>query len=159
MTLEASHPLDTLHISPHRILVSAHDRAAADALVRLLAVCGHAARAACGMADVLALAREFQPQLVILNLDSPAADGMETARVLRHSRHRDQRITLLALTGRSDSQALAQAHAAGFDIVVPAPVDDRLLCDLVQGVIDTPCADAHTGDALDRVLSGAPSPP
>lgn len=152
---DTAHALDTLPTHSHRILVAAHDTAAADALVRLLAVCGHPARAACGMADVLALAEEFQPQLVILTLDSPTADGIETARILRHSRHRDDRITLLALTARTDSHALAQAHAAGFDIVVPSPVEDSLLCDLVQGAIDTHSADAHAGDALDRVLCGA----
>ena len=62
---------------------------------------------------------------------------------------------LVALTGRTDGPALAQAHSAGFDIVVSASVEDRVFCDLVQGAIDTHSADAHTGDALDRVLCGA----
>ena len=128
-------------------------------MVRLLAGRGHAECAACGISDVLALAAEFQPQLVILSIDPPTPDDMETARVLRHSKHREERITLVALTGHTDSQALAQAHAAGFDIVVPTPVDDRLMCDLVQGAIDTHSADARAGDALDRVLCGAPPTP
>jgi len=151
--------LDSPANSPHRILVAAHDRPVADALVRLLVGRGHDARAACGMADVLALAAEFQPQLVILSVDSPTPDGIDTARVLRHSKHRDERLTLVALTERTDSHALAHAHAAGFDIVVPAPVDDPLICDLVQGAIDTHSADARAGDALDRVLRGAPALP
>ncbi len=151
--------MDTPAPSPHRILVAAHDKPAADALVRLLVGRGHAARAACGMADVLALAAEFQPQLVILSIDPPTPDAIETARVLRHSKQRDERITLVALTDRTDGHALAQAHAAGFDIVVPAPVEDPLICDLVQGAIDTHSADARAGDALDRVLRGAAAAP
>lgn len=151
--------MDSPVTSRHRILVAAHDRPAADALVGLLVGRGHDARAACGMADVLALAAEFHPQLVILSVDSPTPDGIETARVLRHAKHRDERITLIALTERTDSHALAQAHAAGFDIVVPAPAEDTLLCDLVQGAIDTHSADARSGDALDRVLRGAAAEP
>ncbi len=143
----------------HRILVAAHDRPAADALVQLLIARGHVARAAFGMADVLALFAEFKPQLVILSIDSPTPEGIETARALRHAKQRDQRITLVGLTNHTDSNALAHAHAAGFDIVVPVPVEDPLLCDLVQGAIDTHSADARAGDALDRVLRGAAAVP
>jgi PleD family two-component response regulator len=151
--------LDSQANLPHRILVAAHDRPAADALVRLLIGRGHVVRAACGMADVLAVFAEFKPQLVILKLDSTAPEGIETARALRHVRHGDQRITLVALADHTDSNALAQAHAAGFDIVVPVLVEDPFICDLVQGAVDTHSADARAGDALDRVLRGAAAVP
>ena len=147
--------MDTDLPPPHRILVATHDKAVSDALVRLLAGRGLEARAACGTSDLLELAKEFQPQVVILAIDSPMGDQMQTASLLRHSKHREDRITLVALSVRTDSQTVAQAHAAGFDIVVPTPVDHRLLCDLVQGAIDTHSADARADDALTRVLCGA----
>lgn len=147
--------MDTALPPPHRILVATHDKAVSDALVRLLAGRGLEARAACGTSDVLELAQEFRPQLVILAFDSPMGDAMQVASVLRHSKHREDRITLVALSDRNDSHAVAQAHAAGFDIVVPAAVDHRIVCDLVQGAIDTHSADARADDALTRVLCGA----
>ena len=132
--------------------------AAAEATARLLTGRGHDARAVAGMADLLALAASFEPHLVILHIDPPAPSALEAARVLRHSKRRAARIMLIALTTTTtasiDSHDVAQAHAAGFDMVVPAPVDDDFMCQLVQGSVDTHSADAHPGDPLDRVLSG-----
>ena len=147
--------MDTDLPQPRRILVATRDKAVSDALVRLLAGRGLEARAACGTSDVLKFAKEFQPRLVVLAIDSPRGDEMQTASLLRHSKHREDRITLIALSVRTDSHTVAQAHAAGFDIVVPTSVDHRLLCDLVQGAINTHSADARADDALTRVLCGA----
>ena len=134
--------------------------AAAEATARLLTGHGHDARAVAGMADLLALAASFEPHLVILHIDPPTHSALEAARVLRHSKRGTARIMLIALIASTDSTAssdgldVAQAHAAGFDLVVPAPVDDDFMCQLVQGSVDTHSADAHPGDPLDRVLNG-----
>lgn len=100
---------------------------------------------------VLAFQR-FQPDVAMLDIERHELAGFNAARLLRHGRPGRSRILLLALIGPTDNAWRDAAHAAGFDVVVPKPVDTELLVDLLDGLLQTQGTDASRGDALDRLL-------
>ncbi|MBC8058031.1 MAG: response regulator, partial [Rhizobiales bacterium] len=102
---------------------------------------------------VLAI-HQFQPDVAMLDIERHELEGFDAARLLRLRRPGRHKILLLALTGATDSAWRDAAHAAGFDVVVPKPVDADLLVELLEGLLLTRGEDARGGDALDRVLHG-----
>lgn len=137
----------------HRILVADDNVEIAQALEALLSAHGFTVEIAYDGQQAVDIAARFQPELVILDIKMPVMNGYEAARVLSHAKTGKDKIMLLALTGFSGEQSRDEAHAAGFDVVVPKPVDGNYLCDLIQGFLDTHSADAAPGDPLDRVLT------
>ena len=73
-----------------------HD--AAESLALQLQLRGHDVRTAHDGAEALAVAGEFKPEIVLLDLGMPKMDGYETAREIRR-RPWGRRATLIALTG------------------------------------------------------------
>jgi CheY-like chemotaxis protein len=76
-----------------------------------------------GGAEALELCRQLDPDAVLLDLNMPDLDGLETARAIR----RDPKLThlrLVALTGRGTWELRRKAIEAGFDefLVKPVPV-------------------------------------
>lgn len=138
----------------HRILVAGADTASVDALVSLLALQGHEVRSVADERQAVPASIAFRPALVILEVNAPDCGGLDVARTLRRrARSNPRRILLLGLIGCADDALRDDAHAAGFDLVVPKGVDGAHLCDLVCGLIDSGAADARPGDALERALS------
>ena len=145
--------LENRSMSRHRILIADNDATSVAALVRLLMLQGHEVRAVHGVRQAVRVSASFGPELVILEVTRPGCDGLDAARTLRcRSRTSGRRILLVALTTLSGPPLNDEAHAAGFDLVVPKAVEGAYLCDLVQGLIDTRALDARQGDPLDRVL-------
>jgi DNA-binding response OmpR family regulator len=66
-----------------RVLVVEDDEAIADVLRRTLRQEGHEVRSAADGVEALAVAEEFIPDLVILDLGLPKLDGVEVLRRLR----------------------------------------------------------------------------
>lgn len=139
----------------HRILVADDDADTADTLARLLDLHGYEVRTVYDGQQAINAAEHFHPHLVILDIRMPVLNGFEAARVLNHTKTGGKKLLLVALTGLPDGATRDEAHAAGFDVVIPKAVDSEYLCDLVQGLIDTNERDAHAGDPLDRVLVAA----
>jgi two-component system CheB/CheR fusion protein len=104
------------------VLVVDDNKDAANALRLLLEGEGHEVRTAGdGMAG-LAIAREYGPEVVLLDISLPRLDGYETARRMREdARLRD--VTLIAITGYGQSHDRARAAAAGFDHHLTKPVE------------------------------------
>jgi DNA-binding response OmpR family regulator len=102
----------------------------ADALSRLFTTYGHECRtAACGEA-ALAAAREFDPDIMIVDLDLPDFSGCEVARRWRAETRRQPFMT--AMTGRSDTDRRKESLAAGFDHHVIKPIDTGLARRILQ---------------------------
>lgn len=109
-----------------RILVVDDNADAADALGLLLEREGHEVCTVYGSADALRRAREWQPEVVLLDIGLPQLDGYEVARRLR----RDPALRqprLIAITGYGQVDDRDRAHAAGFDEHLVKPVDLRAL--------------------------------
>jgi signal transduction histidine kinase len=96
-----------------RILVVDDNLDAASMLATMLTLRGHEVRCAATAAAGLAAAREFQPELAILDIGLPDMDGHALARRLRAD-PRTRSIVLAALTGWGTGADLARSKQAGF---------------------------------------------
>jgi signal transduction histidine kinase/ActR/RegA family two-component response regulator len=112
-----------------RVLVVDDNRDGAETLAAVLEVMGAQAIVAHDGGTALRLAREFDPQLIVLDIGLPGMDGYETARRLRQLP--GLRPYLVALTGYGSQQDRQRALDAGFDEHLVKPLSseatDRLL--------------------------------
>jgi signal transduction histidine kinase len=106
-----------------RILVADDNNDAAGALALRLELAGHDVRTAQDGLEALAVARTFQPEIVLLDLGMPAMDGYETARHLRRLSWGKQ-ARLIALTGWGQQQDRIRTAEAGFDVHLVKPVSE-----------------------------------
>ena len=83
-------------------------------LSELVTLLGHEARVANHGDQALAVAQEFHPDLVLLDLGMPDPDGYEVARRLR-AQPDGRDIQLVAMSGWGHATARERAVRAGFD--------------------------------------------
>jgi signal transduction histidine kinase len=110
-------------IPSQRILVADDNEDAAESLTLRLQLAGHDVRTARNGAEALAIAGEFKPQIVLLDLGMPKMDGCETAREIR-KRPWGKRATLIALTGWGQQEDRRRTAEAGFDRHLVKPVGE-----------------------------------
>lgn len=119
--------------APLRIVIVDDNHDSADTLAVLLKVKGHAPRVAYNAGDALALARDYAPQLMILDLTMPDVDGFALLHELRTiDALRDT--TCVALSGHARASDLARSERAGFDAHLVKPVEIDVLDALLQRV-------------------------
>ena len=97
-----------------RVLVADDNADAGHTLAALLEIAGHETRVVHDGVAALAVASQFAPQLVFLDIGMPRLDGYETARRLRASPELEGAM-LVALTGWGAEEDRARSRAAGFD--------------------------------------------
>ena len=100
--------------SPQRILVIDDNVDITTSLRLLLQALGHDVRVAQDGPRALVIARDYQPELVFLDLGLPRMDGYEVSRQLR-TLPNGPAMKIIALTGWGDAQARELSAAAGFD--------------------------------------------
>jgi CheY-like chemotaxis protein len=81
-----------------RVLVVDDNRDSADSLAKLLGLWGYDARVSYSGAEAVEVAREFLPEVVVLDLAMPGMSGYEAARRLRQIPGLDATL-FIALTG------------------------------------------------------------
>src|ERR687889_156010 len=91
---------------PPRVLVVEDDQEIAQVLLRSLRMEGYEARASYDGETALADAREFSPDLVILDLGLPRLDGIDVARMMRKD---GGDVPILMLTARDAVEARVRA--------------------------------------------------
>jgi two-component system, chemotaxis family, CheB/CheR fusion protein len=112
---------------PLRILVVEDNIDAAETLDTLLQLWGHTVALAHAGAEGIALARDFQPHVVLCDIGLPGGlDGYAVARELR-ARADGGAPFLVALTGYGQDEDQRLAAAAGFDRHLVKPVDHDVL--------------------------------
>ena len=104
-----------------RVLVVDDNEDAASSLAALLSHEGHEVRVAHGGEEALALAFEFEPEAVLLDIGMPGMNGLEVARELR--RRMGTGVRLIAVTGWGQAQDRELTREAGFDFHLTKPVD------------------------------------
>lgn len=110
-----------------RILIVDDDADAADSLASLLQSSGYGdARVAYTGAAALALAVEFRPTFLLVDLDLPDMSGYEVARQLSQHPH-PQSLRLIALTASSEHPGRELARAAGIERYLSKPVSAAAL--------------------------------
>jgi signal transduction histidine kinase/ActR/RegA family two-component response regulator len=117
-----------------RVLVVDDDPAVADSMAALLKIEGHAVRTAANGEAALALARDFRPRLVLLDIGMAGMDGYEVARRLRAQQDPNERLCLVAVTGYGHAEARARTREAGFDQHLVKPVFPEIICKLLAEI-------------------------
>jgi CheY-like chemotaxis protein len=113
-----------------RVLVVEDSVDSAETLGELITRWGHEVKLAHDGADALRLAREFRPQVILLDIGLPDMDGYAVAHRLRAEDLGGE--MLVALTGYGEAQDRARAQQAGFDRHLTKPVDPKALQDLLS---------------------------
>jgi len=114
-----------------RLLLIDDNVDAVESLALLLSAEGHQVRTAYEGESALAVAEDFHPDLVILDIGLPGMDGYEVARKIR-ARPQIGSPTLVALTGYGQQEDRKRARAAGFDHHFIKPADVQALQKLIR---------------------------
>ncbi len=107
--------------APCRILVADDNADAVESLKLLLQAAGHDVRTAKDGESAVRVARDFQPNVALLDLGMPKVDGYEAARQIRELGW-GKRIFLVALTGWGQESDKRRGREAGFDAHFVKPV-------------------------------------
>ena len=102
-----------------RVLVVEDDEDIADVLRRSLRQEGHEVRTAADGEEALEAARDFSPDLVVLDLGLPKLDGVEVCRQLRTASD----VPILILTARTDTADRVEGLDAGADDYLVKPFE------------------------------------
>jgi hypothetical protein len=119
--------------NPQRILVADDNVDAADGLKLLLELGGDQVRVAYDGVSALAVAREFRPQVALLDVGMPRLDGYEIARRMRAAEE-TRGTVLIAVTGWGQPEDRRRSQAAGFDYHLVKPVDPSTLERLLETI-------------------------
>jgi signal transduction histidine kinase len=118
--------------SPRRILVVDDNHDAGDSLGDLLELSGHQVRVARSGPQAVEAAREFRPDVAILDIGLPGMSGHELAARLRAEPFGPSLI-LVALTGYGQDEDRRRTREAGFDHHLTKPADLGQLAALLAG--------------------------
>lgn len=119
-------------MTTHKILIADDHPDIAETLATLLAFFGHEVRCAFNGEQALKMADEFEPDVVILDINMPIADGYQVARTLRATRNGKQLI--IAMTGASHRETAQKAQDAGFDVHMTKPVSVEEIESLLERI-------------------------
>jgi PAS domain S-box-containing protein len=128
---EAPQPAEEAKGAARRVLVVDDNVDAANALRYLLENDGHEVRIATDGPAGLALAREFQPEVLLLDIGLPRLSGYEIARQARADPALAD-ATIIAVTGYGQQRDRDRSSAAGFDHHLTKPVEYRALQRLLR---------------------------
>jgi PAS domain S-box-containing protein len=119
---------------PHwRFVVADDNRDSADSLALMLRLAGHDVVTAYDGREAIDRLRERQPDVAIVDIGMPEADGYEVARAVRREPW-GQSLLLVALTGWGQPSDRQRAADAGFDHHFTKPIDPERLDDVLAGV-------------------------
>jgi CheY-like chemotaxis protein len=79
--------------------------------------------------EALRQVREFEPDVIVLDLALPAMNGLTVARFVRHQEEVQgrRRAAILAVSALRSSAIQGAALGAGCDVYVPKPVDSAVI--------------------------------
>ena len=112
------------------ILIVEDNADARESLRSLLESLGHKVVEASNGLDGLALARQHQPEVALIDLGLPGLDGYEVARALRASAGGTGTV-LIAITGYGQAEDRRRSKEAGFDAHLVKPVSHLVLSNLI----------------------------
>src|SRR6201997_3936672 len=118
--------------APTRVQIGDNDISSSDSLDRLLHASGYSqTRVAYSGHAALAIAAEFQPSVVLLELNLLDMSGLEVARLLREQA-KSHDLRLIALTSSREHAGRELARVAGFERYLLKPVAADDLSGLLQ---------------------------
>ncbi|MFO0788250.1 MAG: response regulator [Pirellulales bacterium] len=123
-------PLAEETIRRRRVLVVEDQPALSHVTVALLKKLGHEVRSAADGPEALMAVREYNPEVVLLDIGLPGMDGYEVARCVRSELGEDAPL-LVAMTGYSQHEVSRHARRAEFDHHLVKPADMSALKELL----------------------------
>jgi signal transduction histidine kinase len=114
-----------------RILVAEDGPDAAESFRMLLTIMGHDVRVVSDGVQAVDAAREFRPDLIIMDLGMPRMNGYDAARAIRAGARGGEPV-IIALTGWGQPEDQRRSLEAGFDRHLTKPVDPNLLRSLLE---------------------------
>ena len=124
---KVNHPLPP---SSRRVLVVDDNHDAVESLALLLELWGHDVRSAYDGPTALAIAAEYSPDTVLLDIGLPGMNGYELARCLRDLAG-PRSLLLVAITGYGQDEDRQRAQEAGIDYHLVKPVEAAELLKLL----------------------------
>jgi signal transduction histidine kinase/DNA-binding response OmpR family regulator len=131
MPAPASNPAPGVARLPRRVLIVEDNLDVAETTAAMLTLAGHTVRCAPEATQALALAQEFAPEIVLLDIGLPRVDGYQVARRLRElpqTRH----TLVVGLSGYGMPADRQRGREAGFDHHLLKPADPIALCELIE---------------------------
>jgi PAS domain S-box-containing protein len=116
---------------PRRVLVVDDNADSAESLILLTGMWGHETRLAHDGPGAVALASEFKPEIVLLDIGLPGMTGYDVARHLRAIPGLEGAF-LVAMTGYGQEEDRRRSTAAGIDLHLVKPVDPAMLRKLLE---------------------------
>ena len=113
-----------------RVLVVDDNKDGAESLAMMLELSGHVTRAAFSGPEALAAAREFNPEVVFLDIGLPGMNGYEVAERFRAEPELSGAV-LVALTGWGSEEDKQRSRKAGFDYHLTKPIDAAAVQDVL----------------------------
>jgi CheY-like chemotaxis protein len=116
-----------------RVLVADDNRDSAQTLAMVLDVMGHETRLANDGLQAVAIAAEFEPDIVLLDIGMPKLNGYEACRQIR-AQPWARDVVMVAVTGWGHDEDRRRSKSAGFDLHLVKPLDpvevERMMRDL-----------------------------
>jgi PAS domain S-box-containing protein len=131
-TLEDTAPLETpagsppqAQLPPRRILVVDDSRDGAESLGMMLGLAGHEIALAYDGIEAIERAKQFRPDLILMDVGMPRLNGLDATRRIRQESW-GQTATIIALTGWGQECDREQSREAGCDghLVKPVALDE-----------------------------------
>jgi PAS domain S-box-containing protein len=105
-----------------RVLIVDASEDAATLLAEVVSALGHSPRVAHEGSAAIDLARQFRPDIALIDIELPVMDGYQLAGHLRREPWA-RGLHLVAVTGHAESDARQQSRAAGFHDHIAKPLD------------------------------------
>ena len=148
--------------APLSVLVIDDNQDCAQSTAELLAFCGHAVRTAASGEAAVAAAMAAAPDVVLVDIRMPGADGWAVAARLRGLAG-GRRPFIVAVTGCATAADRERSAVAGIDLHLTKPADPAALIELLARVRDglsTPGGGEGERDVnVARVLAVTADPP
>jgi two-component system cell cycle response regulator DivK len=106
----------------------------------LLTTEGYDVRTAKAAEEALEVLREFQPRLILMDVQLPGMDGLALTRRLKAD-SRTREVVIVALTAYAMKGDQERVLAAGCDAYIGKPIDTRRLAAQVAALLTRPAKD------------------
>ena len=113
-----------------RVLIADDERDQVATLAALLIDEGYEVREVYRGSEVMRMARDFDPDIALIDIGMPGMTGYDVAREIRQEFGKPRPL-LIAITGWKQSSDRILARLAGFDHHVAKPCDPQALLELI----------------------------